>query len=72
MIFKVTFVKAGGHFHCSLFAAKQQNMTYAKCGDFCVRDYEMPDLRLAMSGVHFEDRTQITEEHRRRRSDGSA
>lgn len=55
MIFKVKHEKLGGHIHCALFAAKQPNMTYAKCGDFCVREEELADLQLAMSGVAFEE-----------------
>ena len=39
-IFRVRWTLAGGHVHCSLFAAKAPNMTYAKCGDFTVRQGE--------------------------------
>ena len=56
MVFKIRYEKAGGHLHCSLFAAKAPNMTYANCGDFCIREEELADLERAMSGVAFEER----------------
>ena len=56
MIFKIRYEKAGGHLHCKLFAAKSPNMTYACCGDFCIREDELTDLERAMSGVFFEEK----------------
>jgi hypothetical protein len=53
MIFRVRYKVLGGHTHCALFAAKQSNMTWAKCGDFTVRNDEFDDLQLVMSGVVF-------------------
>lgn len=55
MIFKVKYEKAGGHIHCRLFAAKAPNMTFAGCGNFCIRVEEFEDLERAMSGVFFEE-----------------
>lgn len=57
-VFKVTHEQAGGHVHCSLFASKSPNFTYAKCGDFVVRaGEEFEALKRAMSGAAFHDRT---------------
>jgi hypothetical protein len=56
MVFKVRHHKAGSHVHCSLFVAKAENQTYAKCGDFTIRDDELNALRVAMLGVAFEER----------------
>lgn len=54
MIFRVRFTVAGGHVHCRLFSAKQPNMTWAKCGDFCVtKGQEFSDLMRAFGGVDF-------------------
>lgn len=53
MIFKIHYEKLGGHTHCALFSAKQSNMTYAKCGEFCIRNEELEDLKYAMAGVSF-------------------
>ena len=39
-------------------------MTYAGCGEFCVREEELEDLQLAMSGVAFEEEEEeVTESH---------
>ena len=54
MIFKIRCVQRGGHIHCALFAAKHPNITYAKCGDFVVREEEFADLQAVMPGVIFE------------------
>ena len=56
MIFKIRHEKLGGHIHCALFGAKAPDMTYAKCGDFVVREEEFSDLERCMSGVFFEDK----------------
>lgn len=54
MIFRVRFSIQGGHVHCRLFSAKAPNMTFAKCGDFCVtKGEEMQSLVRCMSGVQF-------------------
>ena len=54
MIYRVRFVVLGGHVHCSLFNAKQQNMTFAKCGDFIVRrGEEFASLLRSFSGAEF-------------------
>lgn len=55
MVFKIKHEKRGGHIHCRLFAARMSNMTFAGCGDFCVREEEFEDLQLAMSGISFEE-----------------
>ncbi len=55
MVFKIKHEKRGGHIHCRLFAAKAPNMTYAGCGDFCVREEEFEDLQHVMSGIAFEE-----------------
>ena len=55
MVFKIKYNVAGGHTHCSLFAAKEENQTFAKCGDFTVRNEEFEPLKFAMSGVYFEE-----------------
>jgi len=53
-IFKIHHEQAGGHVHCALFVAKSPNMTYAKCGDFCVSaGEEFEELQRALSGVAF-------------------
>ena len=56
MIWKVTHQTAGGHVHCSLFSAPRPETTFAKCGDFCVRIDEFPDLKRIMSTAIFEER----------------
>lgn len=53
MIFRIRYETLGAHTHCALFSARQQNLTFAKCGEFCVRNEEFEDLRLAMAGVQF-------------------
>lgn len=55
MVFLIKHVKRGGHIHCALFAAKQTNQTFAKCGDFTIREEEFDSMRGAMSGVSFRD-----------------
>lgn len=53
-VFRIRYEQAGGHIHCSLFAAKSPNYTYAKCGDFCVTaGEEFEALQRALSGVAF-------------------
>lgn len=59
MVFKIRHEQRGGHVWCRLFAAKAPNMTYASCGEFCVRAEELPDLERAMSGVAFEKQEPI-------------
>lgn len=56
MIFKIRHEQRGGHIWCQLFAAKAPNMTFAGCGEFCVREEEFEDLQRVMSGVYFEER----------------
>jgi hypothetical protein len=53
MNFKIRWKKMGAHIHCRLFVAKSPNMTYAGCGDFFIREEELPSLEMAMSGVAF-------------------
>ncbi len=53
MIFKVVYKIVAGHTHCA------PNMTFAKCGDFCVRNEELEDMRSAMAGVSFKDNTAL-------------
>jgi len=55
MVFKIKHEKHGIHIHCRLFAAKASNMTYAGCGEFCVREEEFEDLQRVMSGIFFEE-----------------
>ena len=54
MVFRVRFTIGGGHVHCRLFVAPASNMTFAKCGDFVVRNEEFKALVIAMAGVSFE------------------
>ena len=54
MIFKVKYFVPGGHTHCSLYAAPRAGTTFAKCGDFVVRNEEFKALVIAMAGVSFE------------------
>jgi hypothetical protein len=53
MIFRIRYETLGGHTHCALFSARQPNTTFAKCGEFCVRNEEFEDLRIVMPGVQF-------------------
>lgn len=54
MVWRVKFDVHGGHVHCNLFAAKQLNMTFAKCGDFTVRrGEEFASLLRAFAGAQF-------------------
>ncbi len=55
MIFKIKHEKLGGHIHCALFAAKEPNQTYAKCGDLVVREEEFAPMQRAMVGVYFQE-----------------
>ncbi len=53
MIFRVWYKVLGGHTHCMLFAASRADTTFAKCGEFTVRNSEFDQLRIAMRGVEF-------------------
>lgn len=52
-VFKLRYEELGGHTHCSLFSALRPDATYAKCGDFVIRNEEFVALRQALSGVEF-------------------
>ena len=53
-IWRIRFNVRGGHVHCGLFAAKGNNMTFAKCGDFTVRrGAEFADLMRAFHQAQF-------------------
>jgi len=53
-VFRVRWQQLGGHVHCRLFCAKHPNQTYAKCGEFVVREgEEFESLRAQFSGAHF-------------------
>jgi hypothetical protein len=54
-LFRARYVKRGGHIHCALFAGKATSPTFAKCGDFTVREEEFEDLQYNMAGVKFYD-----------------
>lgn len=54
MFWKIRYDIAGGHVHCSLFCAKGRHMTYAKCGDFVVRQEELDSLMRAFSAEFVE------------------
>lgn len=56
MVFKIRHERLGDHIHCTLFCAKQRNMTYANCGNFCIDADDLPALKQAMSRVEFEER----------------
>lgn len=63
MVFKMQYTRSYGHVHCTLFAAKTINTTYANCGKLVVRIDEFEDMRTCMSGVEFvekEDRLLTT------------
>lgn len=55
MIWKVEYALLGGHVHCALFTASGPNRTFARCGDFVVRQEEFASLRQAFSGAQFID-----------------
>lgn len=55
-VFRIRHDRRGAHIHCDLFVAKHPNQTYAKCGSFCISDWEWEDLRAVMSGVEFIER----------------
>lgn len=58
MVFKINYMKAGGHVHCRLFVAKHPNQTYAACGNFTVSaGDEFKALQAVMPGVGFTDVT---------------
>lgn len=63
MIWMIRFKVGVGHVHCRLFAAKQANMTFAKCGEFVVRVEEMESLRRAFAGAEFVDDSWETREN---------
>lgn len=59
MVFKIIHEKLGAHIHCALFSARSPNLTWAKCGDFVVREEEFEDTKLAMSGVVFSEKIKL-------------
>lgn len=51
--FRVRYSVRGAHTHCALFAAPHSNATYAKCGDFTLRNEEFVALTIAFNGAEF-------------------
>lgn len=45
----------GGHVHCRVFAARQLNTTFAKCGDLTFRVEEFEDFQIACPGLLWEE-----------------
>jgi hypothetical protein len=52
-VFRMRWVKLGGHYHCRLFTAPQIGYTFAKCGDLVFHENEWEDSKKAMPGVEF-------------------
>jgi hypothetical protein len=49
MIFKYRAQKKGGHYHTSVYSAKEENMTFAKLGDLILDERDFEALK---SGVY--------------------
>ena len=48
MILRIWHKKLGGHFHCGVFTAEQENFTFAKCGDLCFRENEFREVQVLL------------------------
>lgn len=55
MIFKIRYTKSIAHAYCMLYVARQPNMTWANCGKLTIRLDELEDMKIAMSGIAFEE-----------------
>lgn len=55
-VFKVRYIELGGHTHCSLFSAPRPDATYAKCGDFVVRNEEFVALQASFKAEFVKER----------------
>lgn len=51
-IFLVKYETIGGHTHCEFFSAQRPGATWAKSGNFVLRNEDMPDLRKAMLHIY--------------------
>lgn len=58
-VMKVVYEKCGGHYHCTIFTARQRNMTYANCGYIVFDEREWEDIQLIMSGAQFVKKEKI-------------
>ena len=52
-VMKIRYEKLGGHYHCTIFTARQPNMTYANCGNVVFDEREWDDIRHIISGAFF-------------------
>lgn len=52
--FKIRKKQLGGHIHCRLFSKYRDQSTWAKCGDFVIREDENSAMMTAMHGIQFE------------------
>lgn len=53
-IFRIRFQVEGDHVHCTLYAAPERNLPWAKCGDFVVRKgEEFESLVASFAGADF-------------------
>lgn len=52
-VMKIRYEKLGGHYHCTIFTARADNMTYANCGTVTFDEREWPDIQQIFSTAHF-------------------
>lgn len=55
MIFKVRYTKSRGHIYCTLFVAKDFDLTWANCGKLTLRLDEFPDFKRLLANAPFEE-----------------
>lgn len=44
MVIRIRYKKLGGHYHCRVFTAPNEQQTFAKCGELCFDEREWPEV----------------------------
>lgn len=52
-VMRVRYTKLGGHYHCRVFTARQENQTFANCGELVFDETEWESVKELMAGAEF-------------------
>lgn len=52
-VFRIRYIKAGGHYHCRVFCAPAPNMTYVNMGSVITAEEDWVAFMRAFAGAEF-------------------